>query len=109
MNSAGLIFVLTGVSGGLGMAVFQDLVTDGSISQGELDGTRKNVSAALATLKKTPGEKVEAMVAQYDDELSSHLAKFNSAWGQDPLGGFREAQVMEGYVTSIMNKSGIRG
>jgi len=109
MNAAGLIFVLSGVSAGLGMPHFQTLSAIGTVSQGELDSTRKGVAAALATLKRTPAEKIEAMVAKYDQELTTYLDKFNSAWGVDPIGGFRAAQIMEGYVTSIMNKSGIRG
>jgi hypothetical protein len=52
MNAAGMTFVLTGVSGVLGMKFFQNLVTDGSISEDELDGTRKNLSTVIATLKK---------------------------------------------------------
>jgi len=109
MNSAGLIWVLSGVSGGMGMPFFQNLVTNGSISQDELDGTRKNLASALETLKNTPAEKIKAMVAQYNDELTTHLNKFNAAWALDPLGGFRNAQVMQGFVTSVMIKSGIRG
>lgn len=108
MNAAGMTFVLAGVSATLGMPFFQSLVTDGSIRQDELDGTRKDLSATIQTLKNTPPDKIEAMVAEYDEQLTAHLSNFNAGWGQDLLGGFREAQIMVGYVTSVMAKSGLR-
>ena len=108
MNAAGLTFVLSGVSAVLGMPFFQTLVTNGSIQQDELDGTRNNLSAAITTLKNTPQDKIEALVAQYNDELTERLDKFNAEWGHDMLGGFRDAQLMAGYVTTIMAKAGIR-
>jgi hypothetical protein len=46
MNAAGMIVVLTEVSGALGMPHFQSLITDGSISQSEFDGTR-NLSSGF--------------------------------------------------------------
>jgi hypothetical protein len=107
MNAAGMTFVLGGVSAVLGMPFFQTLVTNGSISQGELDGTRKNLGAVIATLKNTPGNQIEPMVDKYNDELTAYLDKFNSEWGQDLLGAFRDAQIMMGYVTSIMAGSGL--
>lgn len=64
MNAAGMIFTLSGVSAVLGMPFYESLVTDGSISQGELDGTRRNLSAVITTLKNTPLEKIEALVSQ---------------------------------------------
>lgn len=108
MNAAGMIFVLSGVSAVVGMPFYQSLVTDGSISQSELDGTRHNLSSVIATLKNTPVEKIEAMVAEFDEELTAHLDKFNTVGQKDILEGFREAQVMSGYVTTIMAKSGLK-
>lgn len=109
MNAAGMIVVLTEVSSALGMPHFQSLVTDGSVSKSEFDGTRSNLAAILKTLKKTPLDKIEAMVAQYNEQLTEHLNKFDAEWGKDTLGDFRDAQIMEGYVMMIMAKSGIRG
>lgn len=109
MNAAGMIFALTGVSAVLGMPFYQSLVTDGKVSQEELDGTRNNLSATITTLKETPSEKIEALVAQYDPELTAYLDKFNAIGQEDLLGGLRNAQVMAGYVTTIMGKAGIRG
>lgn len=109
MNAAGMIVALSGVSGVLGMPFYQSLVTDGSISQSELDGTRHNLSTVIATLKKTPSERIEALVAEYNEELTAHLEKFNAIGQQDFLGGLKNAQAMAGYVTTIMDKSGIRG
>ena len=108
MNAAGMTFVLSGVSAVLGMPMYQTLVTNGSISQAELDGTRSDLAAVIATLKNTPSEKIEAMVDQYNDDLTAHLNKFNAEAYQDYLAGFRDAQIMAGYVTTIMAKSGLR-
>jgi hypothetical protein len=58
MNAKGLMVMLTQVSDALGMPHFQSLVTDGSISQGEFDGTRHNLAAILTTLKKAPLDKI---------------------------------------------------
>jgi hypothetical protein len=109
MNAAGLTVVLTEVSTVLGMPFYQSLVTNGSIRQDEFDGTRGGLAAILATLKNTPQNKIEAMVDYYNDDLTEYLNKFNSGWTEDVLGSFRNAQVMVGYVTTIMAKSGISG
>ena len=109
MNAKGLTFVLQGVLSELEMAFYQDLVTDGSVSQSELDGTRHNLKAVIETLKNTPEEKIEALVAQYDEDLTAHLNKVNDLGLVDPLGTFRSAQIMAGYVTTIMAKAGLRG
>ena len=109
MNAIGMTAVISGVYTAVTMPFFQKLVTDGSIQQGELDGTRKNLGDIIAILKKTPPEKIEAMVAEYNDELTTQLNSFNSHWAEDLLPAFREAQVMTGYVTSIMDKSGLTG
>ena len=82
-------------------------MTNGSIQQGELDGTRSDLAAVIATLKNTPVDKIEAMVAEFNDELTAHLNSFDSEWANDPLAGFRDAQIMAGYVTTIMAKSGL--
>ena len=107
MNAKGLPIMLQGVLAGLEMAFYQDLVTDGSISQGELDGTRHNLSAVIAILKNTPEEKLEALVAQYDEDLTEHLHKFQSRESTDNLSKFKHAQIMAGYVTTIMAKAGL--
>ena len=107
MNAAGMTFVLGGVSSVLSMPFFQSLVTNGSVAQTELDGTRRDLAAAIATLKNTPSGKIEAMVDRFNDDLTAHLDKFNSEWGQDLLGAFRDAQIMAGYVATIMAKSGL--
>ena len=109
MNAAGLVFILKGVSAVLNMPDFQTLVTDGSVSQDEFDGTRHNLSSIIATLQNTPPEKIEAMVAEYDEELTAHNDKFNTKPHEEALNSFRTAQIMVGYVGMVMAKSGIRG
>lgn len=108
MNAKGLPVMLAGVSATVGMPFYQTLVTDDSMSQSELDGTRHNLTAVIAILKNTPEEKIEALVAQYDEELTAHLNKFNAVGQQDVHNGFKHAQIMAGYVTTIMSKSGLR-
>ena len=63
----------------------------------------------IATLKNTPPEKIEAIVAEYDEALTAHLQKFNTKTHEEALGSFRSAQIMIGYVTMVMTKSGLRG
>lgn len=91
------------------MPDFQSIITDGSVRQDEFDGTRHKLSAIIATLKNTPAEKIEALVAQYDEELTLYLDKFNTKTHEHALDSFRNAQIMIGYVTTIMTKSGLRG
>jgi hypothetical protein len=86
--------------------IFQNLVTDGSINQDELDGTRSNLSTIVAILKNTPTEKIEELVAKYDEQLTEHLNKFNGS--EQTLEAFRDAQTMTGYVTTILSQAGIK-
>lgn len=107
MNAAGMTFVLSGVSAVLDMPFFQSVVTNGSVAQDELTGTQKDLAAVITTLKNTPTAKIEALVDEYNDELTAHLNSFNSEWGSNLLAAFRDAQMMAGYVTTIMAKSGL--
>jgi hypothetical protein len=109
MNAAGMLVALRQVYGTLGMPFYESLVTDGSVSVDELYGTRQHLAGVISTLEATPSEKIEALVAEHNKELTAHLDKFNAIGQQDFIGGFRIAQTMVGYVTTIMNKSGIRG
>lgn len=108
MNAAGLALVISGTSANLEMAFYQNLVTDGSIKQDELDGTRRLLSGAVETLRNTPAEKIEAMVAQYNEDLTAYSDKFNAIPQQNLLERFQVAQIMAGFVTTIMSKSGLR-
>jgi len=108
VNAAGLNFVLFGVLAALKMPDYQEIVTNGSVSADEFNGTIGNLTAVAATLKKTPAEKIEAMIDKNDAQLSAHLDKFNSdLLAGDPLPVFREAQTMAGYITTILAKSGL--
>ena len=107
MNAAGLTVVLNSVIARLQMPFYQSIVTNGSVSQDEFDGTLGGLVAVGTTLENTPGPKIEAMVEQYDAQLSTHLNKFNGEWAEDRLQGFRNAQMMAGYIASIMAKSGL--
>ena len=108
MNAAGLNFVLGGVIATLKMPDFKNIVTNGSVSADEFNGTVHNLDAVAATLKKTPAAKIAAMIAANDAKLTAHLNRLNSDWAAgDPLPAFREAQTMAGYITTIMAKSGL--
>jgi hypothetical protein len=107
VNAAGLTFILTEVIAGLKMPFYQNIVTDGSVSKDEFDGTLGGLVAVQATLKNTPGPKIEAMVDQNNAQLTTYLDKFNGEWTSNPLQGFRDAQTMAGYVATIMAKSGL--
>jgi histidine ammonia-lyase len=109
MNAKGLNVLLHGVSTALSMPYYQSLVTDGTIRQDEFDGTRHNIATAVATLKNTPEEKIESLVAEYDADLTAYLAKFNAVEQTDYHSGFRLAQVIAGSVATIMAKAGIKG
>lgn len=115
MNAKGLIFTLGGFISDLDMAVvgrpsfYQKLVTDGAVTQGELDGTRKNLKALVATLKNTAEEKIEALVGQFDEELTAYLNKFMAMGSGASIEKFRLAQIMSGLAVSIMAKAGVRG
>jgi len=107
MNAQGLAAILSGVSARLNMAFFQDLVTKHHIKQDELDGTRKMASSVLATLKKTPHDKIEALVAKFNAQLTHHNDAFNQK-AADALGALREAQTLLGFVSTILAKAGLR-
>jgi hypothetical protein len=108
MNAAGMLVALREVYGTLGMPFYQSIVTDGSVSLSEFYGTHQHLAGVISTLA-TPSEKLEALVAEHNEKLPAQLDKFNAIGQQDFIGGFRTAQTMVGYVTTIMNKSGIRG
>lgn len=107
MNAAGLTFVLGGISSVLGMSFFQAEVVAGGVSQEEFTGTQSDLAAVIVTLKNTSGDKIEKMVDQFNDELTAHSNSFDSEWTSAPVSAFRDAQVMAGYVTTIMAKSGL--
>ena len=108
MNASGLISVMGYVSNLFGHPPFQSLVTNGSINQSEFDSTRKNLAGIYATLKKTPLDKIEAMVAKHNEQIKEHV-DFSGEQYKDPLNAFRQAQILAGYVTTIMAESGLRG
>lgn len=116
MNAKGLVFVLKGVIAALEMgegpgtsSFYQRLVDKGALSQGELDGTRKNLEALIATLANTPEEKIEAVVAQFDEDLTAYLNKFNALGSGESIEKFRLAQIMSGLAVTIMAKAGVKG
>ena len=115
MNAKGLIVMLGGIIADLDMgaapgrlAMSQKLVDDGAVSQSELDGTRHNLKALVATLKNTSEEKIEALVAQFDKDLSAYLDKFNALGSGALIEKFRIAQIMSGLAVTIMSKAGVR-
>src|SRR5690348_3782853 len=109
MNAAGLTAVLTGISAQLNMKFFGDLVTKGHVKEDELDGTRKLCVRVIADLKKTPHSKIEALVSHFDSVLTQHNNDFMAQMrANNSLGQFQAAQIMLGFVSTILAKAGIR-
>jgi hypothetical protein len=108
MNQSGLAFALTGVSTALKMnAWFEGIVTGGQIKKDELDGSSQ-LAAALATkVRDASSERIEPLVAQYNDVLTKHWESFEAKKDPDPLGALHEAQIMIGTVTMILEQSNI--
>ena|GEM_PF-5151472 len=107
MNVQGLIFTLTSVSSVLSSPFYDTLLSDDRLMPNELQGTRQYAAQLVADLKATPTEKLEPLVAQYDDELTEQLNKFQGEWTADRYSGFRNAQAMFGLVASIFNRANI--
>ncbi|MDT7543593.1 MAG: hypothetical protein QOE33_3497 [Acidobacteriota bacterium] len=106
MNAKGLLVMLTTVSSSLNSFFFDNLA---GVHADELAGTRSNAAALVATLHKTPEEKIEVMVSKHDTELTAALTAFQRDWQGDRLKGFRDAQIMLGFVSTVMAKSGVKG
>ena len=109
MNAAGVVFAVAAVAGALDLPHFQTLVANGSISQDEFDGTQSNLKSALTTLRNTPQDKIEALVAQSDEDLTAYLQKFNAMGSGASIEKFRLAQIMSGLAVSIVAKAGVKG
>src|SRR5437867_4190557 len=96
--------------GDLRNPIFDKLVIDKAITQAELASTKEGLKDVVHTLKNTLSNKIEALVAQYGDELAEHFRKFSeeTSVNSNFLAAFRDAQTMLGFLTSIMVKAGIR-
>jgi hypothetical protein len=78
------------------------------IKQDELDGTRKLCVRVIADLKKTPHSKIEALVSHFDSVLTRYNNDFNAKAANNPLGQLQDAQIMLGFVSTILAKAGVR-
>jgi hypothetical protein len=108
MNSQQLMFQLGAVSGTLRAPMFDALAKDGKISKGEIDSTRERLKDIVISLQSTPANKIEAMLEKYGAQLTEHFQHFESQWVGNHLAAFQEAQLMLGFMTSILAKSGIK-
>ena len=109
MNHQEFMFVLGG-AGNLNSPMFDKLVIDKAITQAELASTREGLKDVVNTLKYTPSNKIEALVAEYGSELTKHFRKFaeETSTKSNFLAAFHDAQIMLGFLTSILVKAGIR-
>ena len=109
MTHQEFMFALGGV-GDLRSPMFDRLVKDGKITQGELASTREGLKDVENTLKNTPSNKVEELVSLYGTELTEHFRKFAEETSKNSnfLAAFHDAQLMLGFLSSIMVKAGIR-
>src|SRR5258706_9250843 len=109
MNAAGLVVTLHGVSAGLKMtAWFEGIVTSGKVKKDELDGAVQMAQALATDVRNAATAKLEPLVAHYNHLLTKHSDSFHAKKGHDPIGALREAQMMLGYVTTILMKAHIR-
>jgi hypothetical protein len=108
MNAAGLKVMITHVASTINSSMFFDKLTNEGVSASELNGTRNEATRLANVINNTPPEKIETLVAHYDEQLSAALNSFQGGWQMNQLQGFRDAQVMIGFVTSLVNKAGIR-
>ncbi|HWT07171.1 MAG TPA: hypothetical protein VN224_15505 [Xanthomonadales bacterium] len=97
--------MLNGVVNGMKMPHFRRAATEAGVSEGEFDGTLGNLVAVESTLKAAPHEKLEAMVARFDPQLTAHVQKFHKDPAQHVLPAFREAQMLAGFIATVMVKS----
>jgi hypothetical protein len=86
---------------------YSDLTGEG-VSADELKGTQQDAAAILDTIDNTPPERIEQLVAEFDGVLTHAHDAFQKGWQSNRLQGFRDAQVMLGFVRSLFNKAGIR-
>ena len=109
MNHQEFMFVLGG-AGNLNSPMFDKLVIDKAITQAELASTREGLKDVVNTLKYTPSNKIEALVAEYGSELAKHFRKFSeeTSTKSNFLAAFHDAQIMLGFLTSILAKARIR-
>ena len=108
MNTQQLMFQLGAVSATLRAPMFDALAKDGKISKGEIDSTRERLKDIVSSLHSTPASKIEAMLEKYGAQLTEHFQRFESHWAGNYLAALQEAQIMLGFMTTILAKSGIK-
>lgn len=108
MNAAGLKVTIAHVASIINSSIYFDKLTSEGVSAAELKGTRQDATALAKALATTPSEKIEALVTRFNGQLTHALNNFMGDWQMNQLKGFRDAQIMIGFVTSLCNKAGIR-
>jgi hypothetical protein len=72
-------------------------------------GRDKDLCArVIFDLKKTPYSKIEALVSHFDSVLTRYNNDFNAKAANNPLWQLQDAQIMLGFVSTILAKAGIR-
>lgn len=108
MNAAGLRFLMKVLSEVLNSPVWYSDLTGEGVSADELKGTQQDATAIVDAIDRTPPEQIEQLVAEFDGVLTHAHHAFQGEWQANRLKGFRDAQVMLGFVRSLFNKAGIR-
>lgn len=108
MNAAGLRFFMIGLADTLNSPIWYSDLTAEGVSAGELKGTQQDATAIVNTINDTPPERIEQLVAEFDGVLTHAVETFQGDWQSNRLQGFRDAQIMIGFVTTLFNKAGIR-
>ena len=107
MNPHGLTVMLDGVVKGMKLPHFRRAVIERGVSAGEFDGTLANLAAVEGTLKTVPHQKLDAMIARFNPQLTAHVDKFHKDSSEHALPAFHEAQMLAGFITTVMAKSGL--
>ncbi len=107
MNAAGLKFIMFSVADTINSPIWYSDLTGEGVSADELKGTQQGATALLNTINNTPPEQIEQLVAEFDGVLTHAMQKFQGGWQSSRLQGFRDAQVMLGFVRSLFNKAGL--
>lgn len=107
MNAFGLRVEVNTVVQGMKLPHFRREIVKEGISEAEFEGTLTNLEVVEAKLKTAPHEKLEALVARFDPQLTAHVDNFSKNSAEHVLPAFHEAQMLAGFVTTVMGKSGI--
>jgi|GEM_PF-6541054 len=75
MDAASMIVAIRKVYVALDMPFYRSLAAGGGVDFSEFSSTSQNLLGVVETLEKAPSEKIKALVAEYNDELTEQLIR----------------------------------